>query len=763
MSGEHIRGIPRTYEKEITLADTPYTLSLGYNCVKVDTTGGNVRVNLPNVNYPIDVIKTSSDSYIVTVWVAGTQKATVSGESSVVTVEDGEVTVDEHWYPYDVIVGIAGVSGDGGEVLAKDRFGRVIARGVAGTDDASVIQAAIDSLSVTGGKVGLQAGSYNLGTSTITVRTNSIHLDFRSAVLYYSGTGKCFDVGGEPGSLSLRLFKCEIGKLIATGSAITSPTAVGIYMRHVSFGAEVSANIEQFHAGIGVQLDSQASPMAYCALINFKRLMLYNCFYGVCFTGSQSVHSCIFENFWWSPSADNSIGIYDNLAAYGRWNRYENVYCESSVSYSNCVGMSLKGYGNIIDTIVIDGYISYSIISATPLSVLNCTTDALAKLDVPTSSHVICDGNVVSFGWTAQYNSPVNLIKNGSFENGIQPSQWLTQLATMVRSSTEHKVGVCSAKITANDDSGVNWGFAYQNIADYTRYAGRTVTFGAWVRASSGNDKTQLLAVYDTLTHYTTSSIIPKDDAWHWITVTHDVGSTPTMLRVAFVVKYTIADVDDVLYVDGAILVEGDNCPSYSPRPISEDGVESFASSGIINHHDVFMDVVAASTIHLLNAEDISAYAGGETPSVLAQPDVPRNVIVTATDAVAETPVLTMSIIISGINARGVSVSETFVTSGSETKIGNVAFATITSQEIDLIAGNGVGDTLSIGIGYKLGLSNVINTASDVYKIKKNNVNADVAVDNVNVSNGTYDMSVITLDNGDDFTIWYKSNLNIVT
>ena len=29
MSGEHIRGIPRTYEKEITLADTPYTLSVG--------------------------------------------------------------------------------------------------------------------------------------------------------------------------------------------------------------------------------------------------------------------------------------------------------------------------------------------------------------------------------------------------------------------------------------------------------------------------------------------------------------------------------------------------------------------------------------------------------------------------------------------------------------------------------------------------------------------------------------------------------------
>lgn len=149
MTGEHIRGIPRTYEKEITLADTPYTLSVGYNSVKVDTTGGNVRVNLPNVNYPIDVIKTSSDSYIVTVWVGGTQIGEVAGELSKITIENAKVTKDEPWYPYDCIVGIAGVSGNGGEVLAKDRFGRVIAggRGVAGTDDVTILNTALATVS----------------------------------------------------------------------------------------------------------------------------------------------------------------------------------------------------------------------------------------------------------------------------------------------------------------------------------------------------------------------------------------------------------------------------------------------------------------------------------------------------------------------------------------------------------------------------------------------------------------------------------------
>jgi len=139
-----------TTEKAITLADSPYTASPNFNCIKVNTAGGNVRVNLPVVDYPIDVIKTSSDSYIVTVWVSGVQIGEVCGELSKITIENAEVTKDEPWYPYDAIVGIAGVSGDGGEVLAKDRFGRVIAggRGVAGTDDGRVIQAAYDVASI---------------------------------------------------------------------------------------------------------------------------------------------------------------------------------------------------------------------------------------------------------------------------------------------------------------------------------------------------------------------------------------------------------------------------------------------------------------------------------------------------------------------------------------------------------------------------------------------------------------------------------------
>jgi len=161
----HARNSVRSIEKSLTLVDSPYTvLPYIYNIIKVDTTGGNVRVNLPAVNYPIDIIKTSSDSYIVTIWVGGTQIGEVAGELSSITVEGGQITKDEPWYPYDAIVGIAGVSGDGGEVLAKDRFGRVIAggRGVAGTDDSTVLNAA--AIVATGGVLSSH-GSMTLNSS----------------------------------------------------------------------------------------------------------------------------------------------------------------------------------------------------------------------------------------------------------------------------------------------------------------------------------------------------------------------------------------------------------------------------------------------------------------------------------------------------------------------------------------------------------------------------------------------------------------------
>ena len=52
---------------------------------------------------------------------------------------------------------------------------------------------------------------------------------------------------------------------------------------------------------------------------------------------------------------------------------------------------------------------------------------------------------------------------------------------------------------------------------------GKTVIYGAWVRASSINKNDQALGIFDgSGVQY--SSNVPKDDNWHWITVTKTIS-----------------------------------------------------------------------------------------------------------------------------------------------------------------------------------------------------------------------------------------------
>ncbi len=76
--------------------------------------------------------------------------------------------------------------------------------------------------------------------------------------------------------------------------------------------------------------------------------------------------------------------------------------------------------------------------------------------------------------------------------------------------------------------------------------------------------------------------------------------------------------------------------------------------------------------------------------------------------------------------------------------------------------GTGAGDTMDVGITDVLGLSNETYVDADVYKIKKNNANATVAGAQYDPAYETYDMAVIGLGGTDDFTIWYRSNLNVI-
>ena len=199
---------------------------------------------------------------------------------------------------------------------------------------------------------------------------------------------------------------------------------------------------------------------------------------------------------------------------------------------------------------------------------------------------------------------------------------------------------------------------------------------------------------------------------------------------------------------------------------ITENKIESYSISAnsennrfFEKHSDLFMDVLAISATHVRSNEDLSA-ATPITFTIDAQPDVPRT-LSGHFDTHAQITAYTIDI--TGVDAKGRTITETKTEDDGWDWETNNAFATITSIKMTARTGTGAGDTMDIGVTDVLGLSNVVYTTSDVYKIKKNNANAVVAAAQVNTTYDTYDMAVIGLAVGDDFTIWFKSNLNIVS
>lgn len=175
---------------------------------------------------------------------------------------------------------------------------------------------------------------------------------------------------------------------------------------------------------------------------------------------------------------------------------------------------------------------------------------------------------------------------------------------------------------------------------------------------------------------------------------------------------------------------------------------------------DHFQDCIVASTNHV-HAGIVGTGAEQEIVAGITNPDVPRNISIT------NSANSTGDVTIEGIDAKGNSVSEaiTIVTGG--TAYGSVAFSTVSKIIIPATVVNP--DTIEVGISDKLGLSNVIYATGDVYKVKVNNADKtgefDMAAD-VDTTNDMLDMSSLTagaITGGDDITISFRSNLNIIS
>jgi len=185
--------------------------------------------------------------------------------------------------------------------------------------------------------------------------------------------------------------------------------------------------------------------------------------------------------------------------------------------------------------------------------------------------------------------------------------------------------------------------------------------------------------------------------------------------------------------------------------PMNIQGLHSVAYG---QHYDTYEDVLASSANLVVNAKN---FVNGAIALTGVNPNYPRGLVFAITAGVTD---YTLTVV--GVTAKGQTVTEvyTFADDGLAWSSDN-AFDTVTS--ITLADRAGAAATIDVGIDERLGLMNVIYETGDVWKITKNLTRQVVAGAQVDIDYDTYDMSVITLAATDDFVIWYRSNLNIIS
>ena len=153
--------------------------------------------------------------------------------------------------------------------------------------------------------------------------------------------------------------------------------------------------------------------------------------------------------------------------------------------------------------------------------------------------------------WVEQ--AVTNVIVNGGMEVGEPPDDWNVTgaSATIARSGVELKEGDYSLLLTR---SGADC-YTDQDIPNYERYAGESVTSGVWAWASVASQTR--LSLYDGVAS-AYSGYHTGGSSWEWLMVTLAVDASPTDMEV----RGHIVTGDTGSYFDEAVLVRGTTCSS---------------------------------------------------------------------------------------------------------------------------------------------------------------------------------------------------------
>lgn len=150
-----------------------------------------------------------------------------------------------------------------------------------------------------------------------------------------------------------------------------------------------------------------------------------------------------------------------------------------------------------------------------------------------------------------------SLLRNGSFENWTNgpfknpdffEGSGEISGQNVFREEKEVKAGKYSAKIT-----GDNFNF-FQNLLNFEDYRGKKITCFAWVKTNVPNK--YRIQIYDGI-DFSFSFRHSGKGRWELLQVNHTVNPQAKFLKIRVIQAAKTGKVDDVVYVDGALLIEG--------------------------------------------------------------------------------------------------------------------------------------------------------------------------------------------------------------
>lgn len=190
-----------------------------------------------------------------------------------------------------------------------------------------------------------------------------------------------------------------------------------------------------------------------------------------------------------------------------------------------------------------------------------------------------------------------------------------------------------------------------------------------------------------------------------------------------------------------------------SIRPAFNNG--GFSKQGA---QDFFFNAQSANTTYLQSNINLSQALDIDLNPGNPQPDVPRTLTFNFD---SHGNITAYRIVIRGYSPQGWWIQESITQASGWTPESLFAYANIYSITMDVRTGTGVGDTLDVGIGSKVTLTGYTWADGDILLVTKNGspytgYTYDYTYQTVDLSTGG---AIVT---GDDFSIWYRKDSNIL-